>query len=265
MRIAPALLLVSACGFSVAGTTSDGPAPIDTIDPIDTGPSATCDDGVKNGGETGVDCGGSCPEHCDAMFTIDANTLAVFELNGDVLDTSGNHRDAALIGGTFVPTAWGQGLSVPGAATQGFQWNTYGALLVHPFTVEMVLTPAAVSCWRKLFGPDDTLDKGWNYCDKFHTYPGSTIGPNLTAGQRHYFAIVSTSSTTIDVYLNGTRLGGLDSSFTAPPAQAIFFRDDTQTGRAETLTGVIDAVRLSKVARTATEITMTQTRITTRN
>jgi hypothetical protein len=156
------------------------------------------------------------------------------------------------------------GLHVTGAATQGFQWTKYAALLVHPYTVEMVVTPVDVSCWKKLFGPSDSVDNGWYYCDKFESYPSNTVGPSLTAGTRHYFAIVSTSSTNIDVYLNGTKLGSLAASFTAPPTEAIFFRDDTFTQRNESLSGVIEAVRLSKVARSPTEITAIATNLATR-
>lgn len=199
------------------------------------------------------------------VFTTDSSTLAIFELNGDVTDSSGNGFDATLIGGTFVATSWGQGLSVPGGAVQGFEWTAHANLIAHPFTIEMVLTPVDVSCWRKLFGPDDALDIGWNYCMKFQTCCGdATVGPDLPAAQRHYLAIVSTSTTQDDVYINGTLAGSIHSGFTAPPSQAIFFRDDSQTSRMEALTGVIDAVRISGVARTPTEIAAIQTRLATR-
>lgn len=260
MRALVALAL-GGCGFTVAGTGTDGAAlPMDSA-PIDVPAPTSCTNGQRDGDEMGIDCGGSCPVSCDALFVPDANTLAAFELNGDVIDTSGNHRDAIKLGGTFVATAWGQGLNMPDSATEGFDWSAYAALLVHPYTIEIVVTPRSVACWGKLFSPDDAQDTGWNYCDRFQTYPGNYVGPTLIANQRHYFAIVSTSTNAIDVYLNGTKLGNLDASFTAPPGDAVFFRDDTQTGRGEALDGVVDAVRISKVTRSAAEITAVQARI----
>jgi len=38
-------------------------------------PCATCDDGIKNGDETGIDCGGSC-EPCTGVITISGEILA---------------------------------------------------------------------------------------------------------------------------------------------------------------------------------------------
>ncbi len=199
------------------------------------------------------------------IFPTDASTLARFELNGDVTDSSGNGRDATLIGGTFVATSWGMGLRVPGTATQGMQWTAYASLLAHPYTIEMVVTPDSVSCWKKLFGPADNMDNGWHYCGTFQTYPSNMIGPVLSPGLRDYFALVSKSSTTFDVYENGTLVGSDEpTSFTAPPPEVIFFRDDTTSNRTEALAGVIDAVRISSVSRTQTEITAIATRLAQR-
>jgi len=255
----PALLLLFVgCGFApgAASVHDGGPdAPPDSLLP------PTCSDQIKNGNELDVDCGGSCPA-CTTVFATDPDTLARFELNGDVTDSSGNARDATLLGGTFVTTSWGKGLSVTGEDPQGFKWTSYAGLIVHPYTIEMVVTPDDTSCWKKLFGSNDAVDTGWNYCSQLQTYaPNYMVGPNLVAHQRHYFAMVSTSSTMIDVYLNGTMIGSVGAGFTAPPGDAIFFRDDSQTGRGEMLSGVIEAVRISKIARTPAEILKTATRL----
>ncbi len=45
------------------GCSADDNSP----DPGDDGPQATCTDGQQNGDETGVDCGGTCPDSCDAV------------------------------------------------------------------------------------------------------------------------------------------------------------------------------------------------------
>lgn len=50
----------------------------------DPGPLATCDDGIMNGDETGVDCGGSC-NPCDTMgMDRRANLYATNNENGDI-------------------------------------------------------------------------------------------------------------------------------------------------------------------------------------
>ena len=40
----------------------------------------SCDDGVKNGDETGIDCGGSCPETCPPENAIEGEIVNVLEL-----------------------------------------------------------------------------------------------------------------------------------------------------------------------------------------
>jgi hypothetical protein len=55
----------------------------------------------------------------------------------------------------------------------------------------------------------------------------------------------------MDVYLDGVLLGTLQSSFVAPPTDAIFFEDlDVD----EQFNGVVDSVRISSGNRSAAEI-----------
>jgi hypothetical protein len=201
------------------------------------------------------------------VFTPDPSTLAIFELNGTLADTSGNNRNATLIGGGFAATSWGMGFAVTGNQTQGFQWNAYANLLVHPFSVEMVIRPSATSCYKKLFGGSDTADAGWYYCTQLTSYGSqqsvTKVGPNVSGNQRHYLAFVSTSATMMDVYLNGANVGSAPTRLASTPAAAIFYRDDTATSRNEAVDAVIDAVRISKVARTPTEIAAVQTKLAT--
>lgn len=202
----------------------------------------------------------------DVVFQSDPSTLAILELNGTVDDTSGNGRTPTLIGGTFVPTAWGQGLRLPAADPQGLNWSAYASLIQHPYTIEMVLTPDSVTGWAKLFGVDDASDAGWHYYgNSFYAWPvGGVSHPDITAGTRHYFAVVSTGPSTVDVYFQGVKIGAVGASFTAPPREAIFFRDDSSTSRYERLRGVIEAVRISRGSRTAAEIAAVQARLATR-
>ncbi|MBA3546170.1 MAG: hypothetical protein H0T76_06795 [Nannocystis sp.] len=73
-------------GTTTPGTTSttDEPLTTGTPDPETTGPAPSCDDGKKNGKETGVDCGGSCsacppgpqPDLFLEYFYIDDHAMA---------------------------------------------------------------------------------------------------------------------------------------------------------------------------------------------
>ncbi len=80
----------------------------------------------------------------------------------------------------------------------------------------------------------------------------------VRGGERHYIAFLSTAPDQVDIYFQGAFLGSTNASFTAPPLQAIFFRDDTSTGREEQLDAVVEALRISGVGRTAEEIAAVQ-------
>jgi len=201
----------------------------------------------------------------DSVFRNDSATLASLEFNGDVIDTSGNGRSPTLLGGTFERTSWGMGLRLPNADPQGLDWSAYAGLLKHPYTIEMVVTPESVGCWAKLFSVNDASDRGWYYCNGFQAYPNAVVGnAGITAGTRHYFALVSTSDSTVDVYFQGVKIGSTSAAFNAPPSSAIFFRDDSATSRGERLRGIVEAMRISSVSRTSAEIAAVQAYLATR-
>jgi hypothetical protein len=200
-----------------------------------------------------------------SLFPSMAGVLATFDFNGDVRDTSGNGRDGILIGGTFVPTSWDQGLRIVPPQPVGFDWSAYAGLIRHPYTIEMILTPATLGSWRKLFSFNDGADAGWYYFNNtFQAFPNGTIGSGLLAGQRHYLAFVSRDNSTMDVYFQGHLIGTTNASFTAPPVNAVFFRDDSGTGRNEQFDGTVEALRISGVNRTPAEIDAVQQRLTQR-
>jgi len=58
-RFALLALLLVACDQGPPDIPGDA-GPRDASPPVDTGPAASCDDGVANGDETSVDCGGTC-------------------------------------------------------------------------------------------------------------------------------------------------------------------------------------------------------------
>jgi hypothetical protein len=194
------------------------------------------------------------------IFTNDLQTLARFEFNGDVRDLS-RGRDGTLTGAAqFRPSRFGLGLSL-GPTGPGLVWTPYAGTLTHPFTIEMVLTPDSVAGYNKLFSHDDSLDAGWYVHDgAFSAYPaGNEIANVFQAGQVAYVALASTSPTQLDVYLNGVRVGTTSMVFTAPPPQAVFFRDDR--GGSEQLSGMVDAMRISTGTRTPAEMAAVLARI----
>lgn len=203
------------------------------------------------------------------VFPADPDALAKFEFNGDVKDSNGTGRDAILLGGEFVATIWGQGLHVfppsPGGAI-GIDWSEFAGLLVHPYTVEVVLAPLDTVGWRKIFSFEDASDAGWYYKNQgIQAFPNPVVGTGqVLADERHYIAFVSTASDQVDIYFQGVLLGSTDASFTAPPAEAIFFRDDTSTGRREQLDAVVEALRISGITRTQGEIEFIQQRLESR-
>lgn len=192
-----------------------------------------------------------------------AGVVALFEFDGNALDSSGNERHATLLGGQFVNTRLGTALRVEDAfVPMGIDWSAYAGLLVHPYTVEILFRPVELTeppegGYRKLFSSDDSLDAGWYYVDRdFNAYPtGPDLGEGqLQAGQLIYLAIVSTSEDEIEVFFNGRSIGTGPKGFTGTPPQAIFFQDDIDTGRDEQLNGDIEVLRISDVSRTAGEI-----------
>jgi len=209
---------------------------------------------------------GAVQAHLDAVFPNDPATLALLELNGNVLDSSGNGRSPILLGGTFEPTSWGMGLRLPNTDPQGLDWSAYAGFLHPPYTIEMVITPDSVGCYAKIFGINDASDQGWYYCNGLQPYPRGTavMSTGITAGTRHYLALVAKDVSTVEVYFQGVKIATTTTPFTTPPVGAILFRDDSTTIRNERLRGIVEALRISSVSRTPTEIAAIQAHLATR-
>ena len=205
------------------------------------------------------------------VFASAEGVLAEFEFNGDAQDSSGSGRHATLLGGDFVPSEYGQGLHVYlgidpdtyDVLPMGIDWSAYAQELHHPFTVEIVFTGFGWGGYEKLLSFDDTLDEGWYTVScGFEPWPNPGVGYwSLCPGQRHYLALVSTAQGEMDVYVDGTFFGSSASGLPPNLDEAIFFRDDTATSRWEQLDAVVDALRISGVARSADEIAMMQRRL----
>lgn len=192
------------------------------------------------------------PSYAD-IFTTDQTALARFEFNGDARDLASGRDGYLTTAAQFRPTRFGQGLAV-GSTGPGLVWTPYAGALTYPFSIEMVVTPDATSGYRKLFGPDDNLDAGWYIHDgALVSYPLGAEIPNVfTAGLTTYLAFITASPTEMDVYADGRFLARTPLSFTTPPPQAIFFRDDR--GGGEQFTGTVDALRISTGQRTQQDI-----------
>lgn len=195
-------------------------------------------------------------------FGSDADTLANFEFEDDVTDSSGNACDLTEMNGphTFDVGRFGKGIKYAVAKKQGLDWSAYAAMMTHPFTIEYVWKPSGVNTgYQRLFANNIASDIGWyTHGAAFESYPSPALGNTLTANNWHYIACASTSTTTMDVWLDGVKVGNTNMQFTAPPAQAIFMRDD---GASELPDGVLDAIRVSKVSRSAAEIGATWLRV----
>jgi Ca-activated chloride channel family protein len=191
------------------------------------------------------------------IFTDDAEVLARFEFNGSGDDISGNDRHGKLTGGTFVDGVFGKGLKVGGTnGAVGLDWSEYASLLEAPYTIEMVLTPQTTQSWGKLFGFSDRHDNGWYYKNNgLQAYPNPVLAPgSVSPSVLHYLVFVALPGNKLDAYYNGEFVGKTNTSFSGVPEQALFFIDDTATGRREQIDAVIESVRISKCVRTAEEV-----------
>lgn len=253
-------LSLAGCGSTSSGTGGTGGA-------AGAGGSGGAGGTAGTGGDGGGGGTGGSGIGDDDVFEVDATTLSVMELNGDVMDGGDDARNGTLLGGDFVDTQFGQGLRLMGEGPQGIDWNAYKDLVTHPFSIEMVLVPTDTYDYRRLFRYDDS-DEGWYYGDYlFYSYdntPIPDVGEPFVADERHYIAIVSREEgmeLLIDVYLNGVLVGstpaGYDGSFTNPIASAVFFEDDSD----EHLIGVVDALRISSGSRSTEDISAVQSRL----
>ena len=196
------------------------------------------------------------------IFSADASTLLLLEFNGDMSDTSGrDQQPIPLRNHEYTGTCFGQGLVLPDSDPQGFDWSAYRGQLQHPFTIEMVINPTTTACWQKLLSHNDGSDAGLYYCNGINFFPNGGGGP--LASIDHYIAYVSTSANTANVYVNAQFHTEL-TTFTNP-THAIFFRDDSHTGRNEQLDAVVDAMRISQGTRSMAEIQAVQERLATQN
>ena len=196
---------------------------------------------------------------------MDANTLLRLELNGDLLDSSGAARHPVSISATpaFAATPFGSGLVIADdSSARGFDWSLHVGELSVPYTVELVFQAQSNNWYQKLWGANDGSDSGWYLRDSsVRCYPNSSISTGLAETARVYLALVVRSASAVDVYANGVFRGTTSPCFTSPPAAALFLRDDSISSRDEQMNGLVDAVRISRGARSVTDIDAVRARL----
>ncbi|MEM7101566.1 MAG: GEVED domain-containing protein [Bacteroidota bacterium] len=88
----------------------------------------TCDDGIQNQGEEGIDCGGPCPDVCPVVYCSSGGTDTNFEYIENVTfntinNTSGD--DSGYGDYTSIVTSVFEGTTVPISLTPGFVNQSY--------------------------------------------------------------------------------------------------------------------------------------------
>jgi len=121
----------------------------------------------------------------------------------------------------------------------------------------------ATNDYAKLVGFDDASDEGIYYRESgVAVYPQNAFAAGRARpGERHDLAFVFTGTELVDVYYQGEHVGQGSLQRGTPPTSLTLFRDDGQTSRSETLVGVVEAVRISSVDRSAAEIAATAGRV----
>jgi len=200
--------------------------------------------------------------------------VARYELNGDLLDSSGNGHDGAFGGdpnlpAKFVtgPTGFGQGLLFDG--TGGHQnvecgtWNPSGA--TGQLTVALwAKWDGASDQWQGLMGKrdgwtaEDTMwhlevnrDAGTIGFARWEVYPSSGEA-KLPVGTWAHVA-VTFDGTTARFYLNGAETGSGAFSFGPKKDAGVHFGSDDPNG-GNAFNGALDDVRLYDKALSADEV-----------
>lgn len=143
---------------------TDGDGSGDACDPPTTGTGGTCNDGIMNNGETGLDCGGpNCPACVASEINVDDNITSevtwtadnIYRLNGRIAVESGATLN--IEAGTVIKGAPGQGS------------NATALVIARGATINATGTAAAPIIFTST---DDQIQ------------PGMVSSPNLTENDR---------------------------------------------------------------------------------
>ncbi len=192
------------------------------------------------------------PSHA---FPESRGVLLHLEFEKQLEDLSGSGFRPTLRGGSFEDSPLGTGLAFGKGTLGGLDCSRLAPRLVHPFTIEMVLIPMTTSSYRKLIDLDPQTDEGWYYSQQgLANYPVETFGTGkMLPGQLHSLAWVSTRDGGVKVYFQGKLIGKAKSWNRGRPRNLAFFQDDAQTS-SEHFLGLVEALRISSLNRSAREL-----------
>ena len=195
----------------------------------DSGTSATCTDGIQNGNETGVDCGGSCTPCTDATLsgdvtedtTLDASLE--YQLTGAYVVKSG--ASLTIPAGTTIKATGGTAAYI--AVERGAQIFINGTS-ANPVVMTSASASPAPGDWGGLvICGDAPTNKGTNVTSEVADlqYGGSNATDN--SGSIRYLRVEYTGATfSNDKEFNGVSLFGVGSGTTFEFVQSFDGGDD---------------------------------------
>lgn len=209
---------------------------------ITCGTCATCSDGIQNGGETGIDCGGSCPNGCPGTTCADANIITALPFNQTNFTTNGagdDYNSSNSCGSSYM------------------NGDDYVFSYTPPTDICADIVLTNTDTWTGLFVLDGCPDAGGNclYSDQQSGGNPSVSEMYLTAGVTYYIVVSTfpspqftpfdinffeiTCPTCNDGIQNGTETGvdcgGTSGGVTCPNCPCI---NDVITGIPYTGTGL---------------------------
>ncbi len=107
------------------GVDCGGPCPACTTEP-------TCNDGIQNGDETGIDCGGSCTNNCEAVSAGSCGEFGISHVNDNTVRVY--HKDNGW------SASWQyiclDGYCVTGEKKDGYYYKDFDATLGQQYTIQ---------------------------------------------------------------------------------------------------------------------------------
>ncbi|WP_242202981.1 hypothetical protein [Aestuariivivens insulae] len=217
------IFAITSSAFIVSCTSDDSPSY-----------TATCGDGIQNGDETGVDCGGSACEPCAANSTLEGDVTGDITLDASIeyqLTSAYVVRDGASLtipAGTVIKATGGTAAYI--AVAQGGKIYVQGTA-DKPVVMTSGATSPAAGNWGGLVvcgkAPTNVAIGGTTATSEVAdlTYGGSIANDN--SGSIRYLRIEYTGATfTNDKEFNGLSLFGVGSGTTLEYVQSYEGGDD---------------------------------------
>ncbi|HPF10432.1 MAG TPA: hypothetical protein PKW08_02805 [Flavobacteriaceae bacterium] len=193
-------------------------------------PQATCSDGIKNGDETGVDCGGSACAPCATNqlageITEDTSLDAsvAYELNGALVVKAG--ASLTIPGGTVIKATGGTSAYI--AVEKGAQIFVNGNANAPVVMTSASANPAAGDWGGLVICGDAPTNKGVNVTSEVADLSYGGNNPNDSSGSIKYLRVEYTGATfSNDKEFNGVSLFGVGAGTTFEFVQSFNGGDD---------------------------------------